>query len=132
MNKLLERLHRVRKTGPNQYTALCPAHADDSPSLAVKILEDGRTLIHCHAGCGGSDIMNAVGLSLADLYPEGSLGDFRPNWYMRKAKQESDHERLVLSLAAADRANGKRLSPEDLKRERQAWLALNRKNTHES
>lgn len=124
MTKLLDRLSGVRRNGPDQWTARCPAHEDSSPSLAIKELPDGRLLIHCHAGCGGSEIMESVGLTLADLYPEGMRGDFRPNWHMRQAKVQGDREKAVLALAASDRRNGKRLSTQDLERERQAWLYL--------
>lgn len=124
MNKLLDRLSGVRRTGQDQWTARCPAHDDSSPSLAIKELSDGRILIHCHAGCGGSDVMESLGLSLGDLYPEGMRGDFSPNWHMRQARVGADRDRAVLALAESDRRNGKRLSPQDLAAERQAWLNL--------
>jgi len=39
--------------------ALCPAHDDRSPSLAIK-LDGGKLLVHCHAGCSQSDVIAAL------------------------------------------------------------------------
>jgi AAA domain len=38
-------------TGQNQWQARCPFHDDTSPSLSISNGEDGRVLVHCHAGC---------------------------------------------------------------------------------
>ena len=66
---LLERLQKVRPKGHNQYHAQCPAHQDSSPSLSIKCLSDGRTLIHCFAGCSAHDVLTSVGLDWDALYP---------------------------------------------------------------
>ena len=47
----IERLDCARQTGSGRWIARCPAHEDRSPSLSVRELEDGRTLIHCFGGC---------------------------------------------------------------------------------
>lgn len=70
IDRLLERLERVRQTGPGRWSAACPAHEDRSPSLSVRELEDGRILVHCFTGCPTFDVLAAVGLSFGDLYPE--------------------------------------------------------------
>lgn len=79
---LLPRLERVRPTGPNRWLARCPAHADRSPSLSVRDLDDGRTLLHCFAGCATAAVLAAVELSLSDLYPP------RPATLAKLAKPE--------------------------------------------
>ena len=33
------------------WTARCPAHDDRDPSLSISISQEGKTLVHCHAGC---------------------------------------------------------------------------------
>ena len=69
-------LSRLEAKGRSpKWMAKCPAHEDRSPSLSIKALEDGRVLIHCHAGCSAPDVMAAIGLSLSDLFPE-PLGDY--------------------------------------------------------
>jgi len=58
-----------RKVG-GQYLVSCPAHDDRRPSLGVRELDDGRLLVRCYAGCATEDILNALDLEFADLYPE--------------------------------------------------------------
>lgn len=73
---LLSRLSGVVKRGDSRWAARCPAHEDRSPSLSVRELPDGRTLLHCFAGCSSESVLAAVGLTFDDLFPE-SLGEFR-------------------------------------------------------
>ncbi len=68
-DKLLSRLDGVKQTGPGKWLARCPAHDDRSPSLAVKLADDGRLLVHCFAGCDLESVVAAVGLTLSDLFP---------------------------------------------------------------
>lgn len=75
---VLSRLDRVKQTGPDRYLACCPAHPDKSPSLSLRELDDGRTLIHCFAGCETAAILSALGLEFSDLYPPSPLGNVRP------------------------------------------------------
>lgn len=49
--------------------AKCPAHDDQRASLSVRVGDSGRVLVHCHAGCKVTDVLAAIGLSLADLTP---------------------------------------------------------------
>jgi hypothetical protein len=55
------------------WTANCPAHEDRNASLCIDEGDDGRTLLHCHAGCTVVDICGALGIRTADLFAE-SLG----------------------------------------------------------
>jgi hypothetical protein len=91
IDRLLSRLESVRKAGSG-YTARCPAHSDRSASLSVSEAEGGKVLIHCFAGCETADVMAAVGLTLAELFPArlrastpeerraARLGALRANW----------------------------------------------------
>ncbi len=47
----------------------CPAHTDKRPSLSVDVGENGKVLVHCHAGCTPEDIAAKLGLRLKDLMP---------------------------------------------------------------
>jgi putative DNA primase/helicase len=49
-----------REISPGQFMALCPAHNDHNPSLAIKQSSDGSLLLHCFAGCDFSNIFTAV------------------------------------------------------------------------
>ena len=42
------------------WMARCPAHDDSTPSLALRDAEDGRVLIHCHAGCDQKSVIAAL------------------------------------------------------------------------
>ena len=62
-------------SGPNgsgEYTAKCPAHEDRTASLTATVKpsrKDGKDRIYlcCHAGCGSSAIMEALGITAKDL-----------------------------------------------------------------
>ena len=126
-NLILPRLEKVRNCGNGKYLACCPAHDDRDPSLAVRVTNGGKILLHCFAGCSALDIVNSIGMTLGDLFPEGRdvhwLGGF--DRYKQKKREEAvERDRLVLAMADEDRRNGKRLSQADLKRERQAYMAV--------
>lgn len=72
---LLRRLEQVRQRGPGRWTAKCPAHGDNGPSLAITEQPDGRVLIHDFAGCPVREVVEAVGLTLTDLFPRRMTGD---------------------------------------------------------
>lgn len=71
MGDFLGKFERVRKEG-NGWMAKCPAHADDKPSLYISIGDDSRILINCFAGCSAERVVEAVGLTLSDLFTEPS------------------------------------------------------------
>ena len=68
INEVIAKLKGVKGNG-NQYTALCPAHDDKNPSLAVSV-KDGKILLHCHARCSTESIVAALGLEMKDLFTE--------------------------------------------------------------
>lgn len=70
INEVLEYFDGVKAAGKG-WKALCPAHRDVNPSLSISQGSDGRTLLHCHAGCPTDSITAAVGLTMADLFPDG-------------------------------------------------------------
>lgn len=121
---LLYRLDRVRPARPGEWWASCPTAAhprgDRSRGLHVTLANDGRLLIHCMAGCGAVDVLDALGLAMADLFPPrlpslDSTGH-RPRvsavpWREIFAALQSDL--TAASLAFADLANGKAFSTED-------------------
>ncbi len=67
---LLSLLDRVRRIGQGKWVARCPAHDDRGPSLSIAETVDGRALVHCFAGCSALDVLGAIGLEFADLFPE--------------------------------------------------------------
>lgn len=57
-----------RATAKQQWEARCPGHEDRKASLAIGIGNDGRILLHCHAGCDLARILEAAGISQKDLF----------------------------------------------------------------
>jgi hypothetical protein len=67
--EVLSRLKKIKLTSSG-WEAMCPAHDDvKRQSLSIAEGDDGRTLLHCYAGCELEAIVAAVGLTLADLFP---------------------------------------------------------------
>jgi hypothetical protein len=44
----------------NGWTAQCPLHDDQKPSLSISSGKDGKVLVHCHAGCNQRDVFIAI------------------------------------------------------------------------
>ena len=42
------------------WMARCPAHDDRLPSLSICDTDDGRVLVHCHAGCEQQQVISAL------------------------------------------------------------------------
>ena len=66
--EILNRLKKVKRTGPDKWIACCPSHGDKSPSLAIRDC-NGTILIKCFAGCNANEIVSAIGMNLSDLFP---------------------------------------------------------------
>lgn len=105
---LLARLDRVRQSAPGRWMARCPAHEDKSPSLSIRELDDGRILVHDFGGCAAPDILAAVGLSIADMFPEpltqhGTAKLARPNhWHTTREALRSLHRDVLIVAIAGE------------------------------
>lgn len=119
IQRILNNLNKVKRTGDGRYVACCPAHDDASPSLAIRELPDGRMLMHCFGGCDIESILSAMNLELADLFPEPLMQHGRPN---QRPFNPSDvllcicNESRLSALAIADILHGKVLSTEQKER----------------
>lgn len=117
--KLLDRLEGVRRRGQSQWSARCSAHDDKGPSLSVRELDDGRVLLHCFAGCAVGDVLGAVGLEMADLFPDRLTQNppRRPRLVtVGQAFEILKLEATVVLMAAADVAAHRQISDADLHR----------------
>jgi hypothetical protein len=105
---LLSRLSKVKQTGRDSWIACCPAHEDRSPSMTIRIVDDGRVLLHCFAGCPPLAVLEAVGLDFSALFPE-PLEHAKP---LRKPIAAADvleglmHEATILLLIANEMKGG--------------------------
>ena len=118
---ILGRLEKVTDRGGGQYSACCPAHEDENPSLSIRETDD-RLLLFCHAGCYSNEIVAAVGLSLADLFNTPPNKDYvkplprQRRWDGRALLKTVAHESLVVAIAAGDMSKNITLSDDDKKR----------------
>jgi hypothetical protein len=70
--EILSKLHNVTRAN-NGWSASCPAHDDETPSLSIGLGDDGRVLVHCFAGCTPEQVVAAVGMRMADLGPATNI-----------------------------------------------------------
>lgn len=118
VNILLEKLEKVRKTGPDTWMACCPAHPDKTRSLSLRETEDEVVLVHCFAGCDVHSVVSAVGLELSDLFPpkQHHGKPLKRPFPATECLRATGMESLVVAAAAKALANGEQLSPEDMER----------------
>lgn len=81
-SEFLGKFEGVQQSGVG-WIARCPSHGDDNPSLSIARGEDGRWLVHCHAGCTAEQVVEAVGLKMRDLMPD-SPSAARPSGQKKK------------------------------------------------
>jgi len=133
---LLSRLDNVRRSGEG-WRANCPnGHAKARGSLSIKEADDGRILLSCFACHDTPAILGALGLELADLFPE-RIRDPSPE--ARRAAREAfkrsswaaalnvlGREARIVLLAAHDLLAGKVLPSGDVERLGQAVERIQR------
>lgn len=110
----VSRLVRPRKTGERSWSARCPAHDDNGPSLRITDA-DGTILIHCFAGCEPAAIVAAAGVALQDLFPPRDKREavkYRREQFVKGTLQELRHELSVALIILGDVVNGVALDPE--------------------
>jgi putative DNA primase/helicase len=49
-----------KKSGARSWSCRCPAHNDANPSLSISEADDGKILVHCHAGCSQDAVLDAL------------------------------------------------------------------------
>jgi hypothetical protein len=117
---LLQRLDKVKRTGPDRWIASCPTRADKNPSMTIRELPDGRVLVHDFGGDSVHEILTAVGLEMSDLFPPRPLSDGRKPerkpFYADDALRCLAFEAKLIRLAALETQEGKPLSDSDLER----------------
>lgn len=93
--EFVSKLQGVKNTASG-WQAQCPAHDDQTASLSISTGDDGRVLVHCHAGCSTKDVVAAVGSTMADLMPPKET---KPRPRMMAAYDYKDESGAVLYQA---------------------------------
>ena len=88
VERVLARLKGVRKS-LHGWVACCPAHRDREPSLSIGLGDEGQVLLTCFAGCSLDQIVEAMGITLADLFPKAAAAS---------VSQPEQTQRNVLTL----------------------------------
>lgn len=126
---LLSRLDKVKSTGNGRWTCSCPSHNDKSPSMHIKLDDNGKILINCKAGCGAQDIVSAIGMSLGDLMPDSpkshKLEPRKPIIYATEALELIRFEAQIIMACAYAMKKGT-LNLIDLDRAEQAMQTINK------
>ncbi len=124
---ILSRLEKVSSNnGGGRYKALCPAHADRSPSLSICEGDDGRVLLHCFSGCSAEAIVSSIKLMLTDLFCVDNVtkrSPLAPGVSRRELRTAIEFEKTILFIAKTDETKGRCLSINDSQR---TQLALQR------
>ena len=74
----LETHHCRPRSCGSGWSALCPGHDDNHPSLSLAEGDDGKALLKCHAGCDLGQILGPLGLTENDLFLTHETMDSRP------------------------------------------------------
>jgi hypothetical protein len=119
LDHILSKLDDVKRSGRDKYIARCPAHADRSPSLSIKLTDDGRTLLHCFSGCAVHEITGAIGLQMSGLFPPRDAYAHDASKPIRPAFSANDvlacvaHQCITVLIAARQMTSGSALSEAD-------------------
>ena len=115
---ILAHFERVKQLGPDRWSVKNPLRPEQrTNSTYIKRAED-RWLIHDFAGEDASEILAAVGLSLADLFDEplshrlGPVRDRRHIYAAQEGLKSLAHESLVALVGAENAARGIDIGPD--------------------
>ena len=102
LDRILAKFPDARRSGDG-WEARCPAHEDRRSSLSISIGDDNRVLLFCHAGCAVQTIVEAIGLTVRDLFPPKANGS--------NAKPSNPTRSTYIAPAAAVRDYERKLGP---------------------
>ena len=113
IESVLARLKGVRKS-LHGWVACCPAHRDREPSLSIGLGDEGQVLLTCFAGCSFEQIVEAMGITLADLFPKAaSISESHPEQTQRNiltlvdlASDKLLHWKYLLHLGVIEQRAG--------------------------
>lgn len=99
-------LLQAKRTGAGRWVAKCPAHDDSRASLSIREGSEGRTLVHCFAGCSVASVLAALNLRPRELFTGAPLTPAQ----RAQADAEREAERIQAAhLRAEDRRKRARL-----------------------
>ena len=129
LDVLLSRLDNVHESKPGMWRARCPVHKGKSRSLVITEDSGEIILIHCFAGCGGADVLDAFDMCYSDLYPKISQGnkffqDRIPHLSYRSKLAQLEHCATVIQIAAERIVADEPITDEDKEDIQSAYEAI--------
>lgn len=133
---LLNALNKVKQTGKDQWLACCPVHDDKNPSMSISV-KDGKVLCHCHScGANGSDAVQAVGLSTAEVFYGAEPWEFTDTAEREKYAAKHENHKIwkaknYLEIAQAHLNQGLPITPQEkekIERYRRYLISVNMLN----
>jgi len=86
---IAQRCQQARQT-KDGWQACCPAHNDANPSLSITANHE-RVLLKCHAGCSFNAIVEALGMTSADLRVTTHANDYTAPQSQRRITKVYDY-----------------------------------------
>ena len=110
LDRVFSLLKGVRKSADG-WVASCPAHHDRRPSLSVGLgtKKEEAVLLKCHAGCSFEAIVEALGLTPADLFVQTPTRRNTPHSKLSLldlAQEKVLPWKFLLNIGVIDDANG--------------------------
>jgi putative DNA primase/helicase len=85
------------KRTPNGWQAKCPSHEDKVASLSIHQEEEGKVLLHCHAGCESETVLRAVGLKISDLFSDARRTAWRGTIPGNKKRRSAPSDSMIVA-----------------------------------
>lgn len=96
---IISRLENVRQSGDG-FRADCPSVHSSKQALSIRNGKEGQAKLKCFAGCDAVTVLHAIGLELADLYPDRISHATHKSTPQEKARaqQRAKHYRWSVAL----------------------------------
>lgn len=117
--RFIAKIQGKEQKGDYEIMALCPVHGDARLSLWVKLKEDGKIVVKCHANCAPHAICEKLGFKLGFLYPNPQIID----WFdYITAAGEFVYQEIKYDKTALNRFQARRQSKKKNKDGKFDWL----------
>jgi hypothetical protein len=117
LDKVLGRLHRVKRAKPGCWSSACPCcNSRRGRPVSICETDDGRVLLYAFCGCDTKAVLDAIGLTFADLF-DGPLtmhaSSTRVRFSARDLLEVVSKEVSVLAVIASDLLERRWISKKD-------------------
>ena len=109
--EILRRFPDAKKSGTG-WQARCPAHEDRTPSLAISVGADGRTLLKCFAGCSVESICSALKITPSDLFRENGHANGSPSKIVATYDYQDRDGKLLFEVVRFDPKDFRQRKPD--------------------